>query len=292
MSDGVGNRQAVASPDPLSADLGGVVLPGRTFAEGASPSLGTQLLVVARRSLVRSLRQPIVVGPTLLFPLFFLAINASGLQAATKLPHFPNVSYLTFALASTFVLAGITTVSISGGGLAEDIHTGFLSRLSLTPLRGGMLVFGHLAGSAAIAALGAVVYIVAARVAGATIETGAPGAVAVVGLAILMAIAFASLGVFAALAAPTPDAVQAVFPILLVLLFLSSQSLPRNVIAQHWFREVATYNPMSYFVEAPRSLIISGWDLQALALGIGFSVILLVAMVVLSARQLRAKVRR
>ncbi|MEA2152752.1 MAG: type transport system permease protein, partial [Solirubrobacteraceae bacterium] len=41
-----------------------------------------------------------------------------------------------------------------------------------------------------------------------------------------------------------------------------------------WFREVATYNPVSYLIEGIRSLIITGWDGQALALGFGFALAL------------------
>ena len=54
-----------------------------------------------------------------------------------------------------------------------------------------------------------------------------------------------------------------------MLLFLSSVNLPRNLIEQDWFRTIATYNPVSYLVEGVRSLIITGWDGEALALGFG-----------------------
>ena len=67
------------------------------------------------------------------------------------------------------------------------------------------------------------------------------------------------------------EAVQGLFPVLFVTLFLSSMSLPRNLIHTVWFREVATYNPVSYLIEAIRSLLISGWDGQALALGFGIA---------------------
>ena len=59
------------------------------------------------------------------------------------------------------------------------------------------------------------------------------------------------------------------FPVFFVFLFLSSMSLPRNLIRTHWFREIATYNPVSYLIEAIRSLLIKGWDGEALALGFG-----------------------
>jgi len=61
-----------------------------------------------------------------------------------------------------------------------------------------------------------------------------------------------------------------------VTLFLSSSSLPRNLIGVAWFRTVATYNPVSYMIEGIRSLVITGWDGRALALGFGFALALAV----------------
>ena len=50
-------------------------------------------------------------------------------------------------------------------------------------------------------------------------------------------------------------------------LFLSSMSLPRNLIENDWFQTVATWNPVSYMLEGIRSLVLTGWDPEALALG-------------------------
>jgi ABC-2 type transport system permease protein len=44
-------------------------------------------------------------------------------------------------------------------------------------------------------------------------------------------------------------------------------ALPRDLIQTDWFRTVATWNPVSYMLEAIRSLVITGWDAEALALG-------------------------
>ncbi len=68
--------------------------------------------------------------------------------------------------------------------------------------------------------------------------------------------------------AQSGEAVQGVFPLFFVFLFLSSSSLPRNLIEHDWFRTIATYNPVSYLFEGLRSLIIFGW--QGKALGLGF----------------------
>ena len=57
------------------------------------------------------------------------------------------------------------------------------------------------------------------------------------------------------------------FPLFFVFLFISSMNIPRNLIGITWFRDVATINPVSYLLECVRSLVISGWDGEALALG-------------------------
>ena len=62
---------------------------------------------------------------------------------------------------------------------------------------------------------------------------------------------------------------QGLFPLFFVFLFISSMDMPRNLIAVTWFRDVATANPVSYLIECVRSLIITGWDGEALALGFG-----------------------
>ena len=109
---------------------------------------------------------------------------------------------------------------------------------------------------------------------------------------ILIAFAFASLGGLLALRFGTGEAVQGIFPLLFVTLFLSSSSLPRNLIKTSWFRDVATYNPVSYLIESLRSLVITGWDVQALALGFGFSLILLVTTLALSEAAMRTRLAR
>ena len=79
-------------------------------------------------------------------------------------------------------------------------------------------------------------------------------------LSILIAFGFAGLGALLALRFGTGEAVQGFFPLLFVTVFLSSSSLPRNLIKVNWFHDVATYNPVSYLIEGIRSLIITGWD--------------------------------
>jgi ABC-2 type transport system permease protein len=69
-------------------------------------------------------------------------------------------------------------------------------------------------------------------------------------------------------------------------------NLPRNLIAVGWFRDLATANPVSYMIEAMRSLVITGWDVQALALGFLFTVLMIIVGLVGSARLLKTRMAR
>jgi ABC-2 type transport system permease protein len=255
-------------------------------------SLLEQTLAVARRSAVRTSRQRALMIFPMIFPLILFAINGSSLSSATRIPRFPTDNYRDFLIAMPFV-QGAMFVSITAGvDLARDIESGFLNRLALTPVRGEALLVGQLGGAFVLGIVQTVVYLLVGLATGVTFVSGVGGALVLLLLSILISFAFASLGGLLALRFGTGEAVQGIFPLLFVTLFLSSSSLPRDLIKVDWFREVATYNPVSYLIEGLRSLVITGWDGQALALGFGFAAALLVIALGLSQNAMRTRLAR
>jgi ABC-2 type transport system permease protein len=257
-----------------------------------SSSLRTQVGQLARRSTLRTMRQPAQIVPALIFPLFLLAVNSGGLQRATNLPGFPTSSYLTFALAVPFIQGALFSVMNAGTDLARDIETGFLNRLALTPLRNAALLAGLLTGTLLLGLVQALTYLVVGLTAGAGFAAGAPGVLVLLALSVLVTFGFGTIGLFAALRTGSGEAVQSLFPVFFVSLFLSSMSLPRNLIQTDWFREVATYNPVSYLVEGFRSLLITGWDTEALALGFGIAAVIAVAGMLAASSALKTRLVR
>ena len=257
-----------------------------------SPAFAAQVAHLGRRSVLRTLRQPISVVPSLFFPLLLLAVNVAGLDRATLLPGFPTDSYLDFALAFTFMQGALFATINAGTDLGRDIETGFLNRLALTPVRGMALVAGQLAGAVALGFIQAAVFLSVGVIAGAGIQVGVAGALVVVGLSVLMALGFGALGTVMALRTGSGETVQGLFPILFALLFLSSMNLPRNLIGIGWFRQIATYNPVSYLIEAIRSLVVEGWNGQALALGFGMAAGIAVLALLAAAAALRVRLVR
>jgi ABC-2 type transport system permease protein len=227
---------------------------------------------LARRSIMRTLRQPAQIVPALVFPLFLLAVNSSGLARATNLPHFPTRSYLTFALAVPFMQGALFAALNAGTDLANDVETGFFNRLALTPLRGVALLAGMLGGALALGVVQAITFLLVGVAAGANFAAGFGGALVILALSLVMSLGFGSIGAFVALRTGSGETVQGMFPLFFVTLFLSSMSLPRDLIQTDWFRTIATYNPVSYLLEGIRSLLITGWDAHALALGFAVAV--------------------
>ena len=227
----------------------------------------SDVALLARRSVVRTLRQPAMVVPSLLFPLMLLSINSSGLATATHLPGFPTSSYFQFALAIPFVQGALFSANSAGTNIAADIETGFMNRLSLTPLRRVSLMLGQLTGIVALGLIQALTFLLVGIVFGDGIAAGPAGALVIVLLSLTISLAFGGIGAYVALRAGTGEAVQATFPLFFAGLFLSSMSLPRNLIETDWYQTVATWNPVSYMIEGIRSLVIAGWDPEAIALG-------------------------
>ena len=251
-----------------------------------------QVALLARRSVVRTARQPANVVFPLVFPLLLLAVNSSGLKSATHLPGFPTDSYLAFALAVPFIQGALFATMNAGTDLARDIQTGFLNRLALTPMRSIALLAGQLGGVMVMTLVQAAVWIGAGLLLGVHFAAGPLGIVVLFAFSLLFGLGFGALGAFLALRTGSGEAIQGMFPAFFVFLFISSMAMPRNLIQIDWFRTAATVNPVSYLLEGVRSLIIVGWDTEALALGFGIAVVLAAVAVTLATMALHTRLER
>ena len=255
-------------------------------------SLFTQISAIALRSTLRTTRQPAVLVSAILFPMMFFAVNAYGLDAATTIPGFPADSYLDFAFAFPLVQASLFGSITAGSDLARDIESGFFDRLALTPMRPVALLAGMLAGVVALGLLQGVVFLAVGLLMGVEVSSGFLGMVVLVLLTVLVALGFGGVGAILALRTGSVEAVESAFPLFFVVIFMSSINLPRDLIEADWFRFIATINPISYLVEGLRSLVITGWDPQALLLGFGCAAGIIVLSLAGAGASLRTRVAR
>lgn len=217
-----------------------------------------QVWAMSKRSILAIARQPALIAPSLIFPLFFAALGSSSFGRAPSLPGFPRVdSFLDFALAGS-VIQGVLFGSVTGGAaLATDIEGGFFDRLLASPTSRVSIVVGRLAGAAAFGLFQAWFFAAALLPFGVRIEAGIVGFL-VIGLSGgLTGMAIGGFTAAMALKTGSAEAVQGSFPLLFIALFFSSAFFPRQTM-RGAYQAIADVNPISYLVEGIRGLVIEG----------------------------------
>jgi ABC-2 type transport system permease protein len=259
-----------------------------------SGGLATNLRVIGAlgaRSIRQTFRRPQLMAPILVFPTLLLAIQVGGAGQAVNLPEFPKVNgFLDFMLAGAMIQATLLAGNSGGIALALDIEMGFTDRLLAAPISRYAIVLGRLAGSAALGALTAIWFIAIGLLFGARIEEGIPGALLMIVLVTLSAVAFGGIGAAIALRSGKASVVQGLFPIVFVILFLSTAFFPDALLLEP-ARSVAEWNPLSFIVEGVRDPVISSITLEGLAEGIGAIALVAAVGLGLSALAMRGRLR-
>lgn len=246
---------------------------------------------LGRRSVRQTFRRPQLMAPIIIFPSLLLAVQTGGAGRAVDLPAFPEVNgFLDFMLAGAMIQSCLLAGNSGGIALAVDIEMGFTDRLLAAPISRFSMVLGRLAGTAALGAASAVYYIVLGLIFGAQIEEGVLGVALMIVFVTLASVAFGGIGAAIALRAGTASVVQGLFPLVFVILFLSSAFFPAELMLEP-AGTVAEYNPVSFIVEGVRDPVIStltgedAWKAFASIVGIG------AASLGLSALALRHRLR-
>jgi ABC-2 type transport system permease protein len=212
---------------------------------------------LSKRSLRQAFRRPQFLAPIVIFPSLFLAVNVGGAGRSTDIPAFPDVAgFLDFELAGAIVQSTMLSAVSGGIALALDIETGFMDRLIASPVSRTAIVVGRLAATTAMGVLSGVWFISIGLIFGAEIQGGVPGALLVIALAAATATAWGSFGAALALRSGTVSVVQGTFPLIFVIIFLSSAFFPANLLLEP-AKSISDWNPMSFIAEAIRNPIVS-----------------------------------
>lgn len=243
------------------------------------------------RSIRQTFRRPQLLAPIVVFPTLLLAVQTGGAGASIELPGFPPVqSFLQFMLAGAMMQSMMLAGNSGGIAFAVDIEMGFTDRLFAAPIPRFAIVLGRLAGTAALGLFAAIWFLAIGLVFGAEIEGGVPGALLAMALVTASALAVGGIGAAIALRTGSASVVQGLFPLVLVVLFLSSAFFPQELMIEP-AKTIARYNPLSFVAEGVREPIISGIDatqtLEAVAAIAGIVVLGLV----LSSRALKHRLR-
>jgi ABC-2 type transport system permease protein len=247
----------------------------------------TQALVLGRRALREGIRTPEAIVPTLFIPLFFLVVNVG--QAARIFPgsttdFLHGQGYGAFQLPASLLLAA--SFGTAALFLVEEIEGGYFDKLRATPVHRSAIVLGRLVAEGVKTLLIASVIVLLGLAFGITIASGFLGFLLLIILAAGWAVVYAGFMQIIALKTRSAAATNSAGLVFFPLLFLTPNLVPRNLLT-HPMEVAATVNPVTYVMEALRSLILQ--DLRWETIGLGYLVIAVsgAIMLALSVRVIR-----
>jgi ABC-2 type transport system permease protein len=247
----------------------------------------TQAWVLGQRALREGWRTPEALLPTLFIPLFFLVVNVG--QAAKIFPSSSTAflhgqGYGAFQLPSSLLLAA--SFGTAALFLVEDIEGGYFDKLRATPVPRTALVLGRLIAEAVKGVLIATAIVLLGLIFGISIASGPLGFVLLVGLTALWAAVYVGFMQLIALKTRSAAATNSGGLIFFPLLFLTPNFVPRHLLTRP-MEVAATLNPVTYVMEALRSLILQDLVWSRILPGFAVVAVLGAVMVALNVRLIR-----
>ncbi|HEU4462463.1 MAG TPA: ABC transporter permease [Solirubrobacterales bacterium] len=248
----------------------------------------TATLVLGVRSLREALRQPDALFMTMFIPIFFLVVNTG--QAAEVFPSsstgfLEGQGYGAFQLPITLLLAA--SFGMAALFLVEEIEGGYFDKLRAMPIPRYSIVLGRLAAEAVKGVVLSSVIVLLALPFGITIASGPLGFVLLIALSTLWGVVYAGFMQLIALKTRSAAATNSGGLIFFPLLFLTPNFVPREMLARP-MEVAATLNPVTYLMEALRSLILTDLDWSKVLPGFAVVAVLGAIMLFLNVRMIRS----
>jgi ABC-2 type transport system permease protein len=228
-------------------------------------------LLLGARAVREALRTPDSLFPTLLIPLFFLVVNigqASRVFPSGSTDFLNGQGYAAFQLPSSLLLSA--SFGAAALYLTEEIEGGYFDKLRATPISRTALILGRLYSELLKTAAITVVMILIAMLFGVRVESGVLGFLMLLVICSLWAVVFSGFMQLVSLKTRSAAATQGASLIFFPLLFVTPNFVPRSMLTRP-MEIAATLNPVTYVMEATRSLILDGFDW--VVLGRGFLVL-------------------
>ncbi|MDQ2629398.1 MAG: ABC transporter permease [Actinomycetota bacterium] len=245
-------------------------------------------LTLGMRSLREALRQPDALFMTMFIPIFFLVVNTG--QAAEVFPSdstgfLEGQGYGAFQLPITPLLAA--SFGMAALFLVEEIEGGYFDKLRAMPIPRYSMVLGRLVSEAVKGAVLSSIIVLIALPFGITIASGPLGFLLIVLLSTLWGVVYAGFMQLIALKTRSAAATNSGGLIFFPLLFLTPNFVPRDMLAEP-MEVAATINPVTYLMEALRSLILTDLDWGKILPGFAVVAVFGAIMLLLNVRMIKS----
>jgi ABC-2 type transport system permease protein len=245
-------------------------------------------IVLGLRSVREAIRQPDALLMTMFIPIFFLVVNTG--QAAEIFPSestdfLEGQGYGAFQLPITLLLAA--SFGMAALFLVEEIEGGYFDKLRAMPIPRYSLVLGRLVAEALKGVVLATIIVLIALPFGITIASGPIGFVLLILLSALWGVVYAGFMQLIALKTRSAAATNSGGLVFFPLLFLTPNFVPRDKLTEP-MEVAASLNPVTYLMEAMRSLILTDLDWGEILPGFAVVAVLGAIMLALTVRMIKA----
>jgi ABC-2 type transport system permease protein len=247
----------------------------------------TQAWVLGQRALREGWRTPEALLPTLFIPLFFLVVNVGQVAKifpSTSTGFLHGQGYGAFQLPSSLLLAA--SFGTAALFLVEDIEGGYFDKLRAAPVPRTAIVLGRLIAESVKGLLIATALVLLGLVFGISIASGPLGFVLLIVLTALWSVVFVGFMQLVALKTRSAAATNSAGLIFFPLLFLTPNFVPRDMLTRP-MEIAATLNPVTYVMEALRSLILQDLVWSRILPGFAVVAVLGALMLALNVRMIR-----
>ena len=247
----------------------------------------SQSWLLGQRALREAWRTPDALFPTVFIPLFFLVVNVGQVakifpSSSTEFLH--GQGYGAFQMPNSLLLAA--SFGTAALFLVEDIEGGYFDKLRAAPVSRTAIVLGRLIAESVKGVLIATALVVLGMVFGISVESGALGFVLLIGLTALWSVVFVGFMQLVALKTRSAAATNSAGLVFFPLLFLTPNFVPRDLLTRPM--EIAsTLNPVTYVMEALRSLLLEDLEWGTILPGFAVVAVLGALMLFLNVRMIR-----
>lgn len=243
-----------------------------------------QTMALARRAFFESVKSPESFMPVFLIPLFFFVVNIG--QASKTFPKAATAflngqGYAAFSLPTALLTAA--SFGMAAMFLVEEIEGGYFDKLRATPIPRSSIVLGRLLAEAAKNVIVTAVIVVVGMLFGVRIASGVGGFVLILLIMATWATVFAGFMQLIAMKTRSAAATNSASFIFFPLLFLTPNFVPRDRLTRP-MEIAASCNPVTYIMEAARSLILRGFEAAPLLKALLVLVVGLIVAVALNVR--------
>lgn len=242
-----------------------------------------------RRYLTKLVRNPTLLATNLVTPVLFLILFS---QLLGKLSVFPGVggSFLSYLTPGIVVMVSIMFGAQAGQSIFNDLTSGFLQKMLVTPVRRISILLGRLLTDALLITLVSILVLAVAALMGTTFATGLPGVLLLLATAAFFGLTWSGIFLALGMTVRSAENIQSfASSIVFILLFISTAMFPASILPG-WAQTFSDWNPVSYVATAMRALIQSGYDWSAFASAYLLTGVLTVAAFAVALYQFRKTV--